>query len=258
MKETLKKIINGALLPLNMRVIKARQQNLSGQYLFEDLHRIISAKSPTCIDVGANEGQTIEALRGVFEKPLIYAFEPASETFKKLEGRNFSGDIKLYNCALGPKRGELDFYNYVDSKLSSVLSFDSALENPFREVEVTSVESVQVETVDDFIDKNNIERLDLLKIDTQGFDFDVIKGAERSLAGDKIDCILIELNFIKLYLGQPNPSEVIGYLANRNIFLVDLYEKNFLNTRLGWCTALFVSENKWRRSQLIESVAASR
>ena len=84
-----------------------------------------------------------------------------------------------------------------------------------------------------------MSQIDLLKIDTQGYEMQILKGASRLLAAGKVRTILLELNFVPLYDGQVWAHEIIGYLHERGLCLVDFYEKCRLNPYLGWCTALF-------------------
>lgn len=241
--EFIKKIINNILNIVDLKIIRIPRKNLSGQYLFDDLKLIVGMNNPVCFDIGANRGQTIDALCSVFSNPVIHAFEPSSGTFDILEGSKYSKNIHLHKMAVGSSLGELEFFNYEDSRLSSLLPMDVVKQNPFQGVALSAKEIVAVETVDNLLIKLNIEKLDLLKIDTQGFDYEVLKGAEKSFMSGKIDFVMLEMNFIRMYEGQAKPEEIISYLSQRNIFLVDLYEKVMYSNQLGWCTALFVKSS---------------
>jgi hypothetical protein len=93
--------------------------------------------------------------------------------------------------------------------------------------------------LDDYAGRAGIGRIDLLKIDTQGYERQVLKGAEGLLARNRIDAVLVELNFVPLYEGQVWAHELIGLLQGHSFYLVDFYEKCRLGPFLGWCTALF-------------------
>ena len=80
--------------------------------------------------------------------------------------------------------------------------------------------------------------------DPKGYDLNVLLGASRMLEAGAVDSILVEINFAPLYERQVWAHEIIGFLHERGMHLVDFYEKCRLNPRLGWCTALFTrSEN---------------
>ena len=217
----------------------ALEDNPFGVNLFDDLRQIIDKDSPVCLDVGANKGQTIDALQKAFRNPYIYAFEPSTETFKLLQSKELGERIFLYNKALGKKRQKREFINYNRHTLSSFLPLDPDVENRFREVDVNNREIVEVDTVDRFLQNENIGNVDLLKIDAQGFDLEVLSGAKNALQNGVIRNVLIELNFVKMYKGQCSPGDVISMLKEHDIFLIDYYEKERQNYRLAWCTALF-------------------
>lgn len=242
MKRLIKKAVNGMLCPLGLRVIRLPTTHLSGSYMFEDIAKILRTNRPICIDVGANRGQTIEALLNSFKTPIIHAFEPSHHTFSILKSKRYPSSVHIHNLALGAGAGKRDFFNYGDSRLSSFLSLSRADENPFRMVDLKGTEVSEIRTVDAFLNESRIDSVDLLKIDTQGFDLEVLKGSTQYLRAGKIRCALVELNFLDLYEGQASPEKIFRFLADANLVLVDLYEKVMQGNRLGWCTALFLHE----------------
>jgi FkbM family methyltransferase len=243
LKPAFKKLINGLLATAGYKVIRLPRSNISGQYLFEDIKMVLETDSPVCLDVGANRGQTIDCMLEAFGSPVIHAFEPSADTFSKLLKKNYPKSVHLHQCAMGSVSGRQAFFNYGDSQLSSFLRLDQATANPFRLVQENGTEQVDIETVDRFVSQQSMPELDLLKIDTQGFDFEVLKGSSATLAAGKIKCVLVEINFIPLYEQQADAAQIFAYLADRQLFLVDLYEKVIQGPRLGWCTALFVRDS---------------
>jgi FkbM family methyltransferase len=239
MRAFLKKIVNSCLDLVKLKPVHARNNNRIGVNLFDDLRQLINKESPVCLDVGANKGQTIDSLRRAFRNPYIYAFEPSTKTFKILKSKELGDRIFLYNKALAKKRQNREFINYNRHTLSSFLPLDSDVENRFREVGVNNKEIVEVDTVDRFLHHENIEDVDLLKIDTQGFDLEVLLGAKNALRSGVIRNVLIELNFVRMYEGQCSPEDVISMLKENDILLIDYYEKERQNYTLAWCTALF-------------------
>jgi hypothetical protein len=129
--------------------------------------------------------------------------------------------------------------NYSDSCLTSVLPLDAHQENRFRSTEVLSREVVTLTTVDDFLCDKRIDTVDLLKVDTQGFDLQVLRGAGRALGSGALRNVLVELNFVRMYEGQGSPREIHDFLDGYGFHLVDYYEKYRQGHTLAWCTALF-------------------
>jgi FkbM family methyltransferase len=178
----------------------------------------------------------------MYKQPVIHAFEPASATFTTLKNQAPGADVYLHQLAFGEQVGVAEFRNYQQSELSSFLPMNrNKAENIFAEEAVVSVESVQVETIDNFCTTHHIDHIDLLKIDTQGFELPVLRGAANLLGLGKVGVVLLELNFAALYEGQSDPLEILQLMRTHNMRLVDYYEKERASGKeLSWTTALFM------------------
>jgi len=236
-----KSIINQVLRPLGLHILRTPIQRVSGVDLFWDIRNLITLDHPVCMDVGANQGQTIESLLKVFRDPKIYSFEPSLDSFEVLRYKYlYKDNIKLYNLALGSSVGLKDLLQYEDSCLNSFLPLNiNRKDNIFYYVSQVGREAATVETVDNWLEQSNLQHIDLLKIDTQGYDLEVLKGAAQSLRKGLITCISIEINFIKMYENQAHYQDIISFLESYNMFLVDFYEKVRIGNCIAWCTALF-------------------
>jgi|ERR1051326_8311469 FkbM family methyltransferase len=235
LKDAVKRILRAQ----DYRIVYAPKGPIAGFNLIDDLRQIIDCPNPVCFDIGANEGQTIELFEETFKAPRIYSFEPAKDTFAKLKARKFRSQVIPNNFAFGSESGQLTFNNYEDSCLSSFLELEKGADNRFRSVHIKSKEVVEVRTIDSFVQQNQIEKIDLLKIDTQGFDLKVLQGAVETLKSGMIDSVLVELNFVRMYENQSGAHLIVSLLAQHNIHLVDYYEKFRQNHTLAWCSALF-------------------
>lgn len=212
----------------------------AGYDLKHDLKAIVDSNNPVCFDVGANQGQTIQLLQQCFASPVIHAFEPSSTTYSSLVSQSFGPQVHLHQMALGEHSGTAEFRNYKHSDLSSFLPVNPDAENIFAEVELISLESVSVNTLDQFCAGQNIEQIDLLKIDTQGFELPVLRGGIELLRNKQIKTVLLELNFSMLYEKQSDPLDILHLLRDCGLRLVDYYEKERLRGKeLSWVTALF-------------------
>lgn len=240
MKSLLKAIVNGALRRLNLRVINADHNKVSGIFLFEDVRILVESDTPTCIDVGANNGQTIDQIQSTFTRPVIHAFEPSSDTFKKLSSRDYGDLVTLHNCAVGRIEEKRTFHNFHDHFLSSFSQPGSDAASCLPNVEIAGSEEVRVVSVDSFLTQHGISKVDLLKVDTQGWDHEVLLGASQSLKNGTIKVVMIEMNFVELYRDQVSPMKIIETLQQSHFRLVDLYEKaRKADSTVSWCTALF-------------------
>lgn len=245
MKRWLKDKLKNLFLKYEYHIVYSpRAKGIAGFRITDDLKLLIPKESPLCFDVGANEGQTINLLKSCLRKPRILAFEPSSKVFNQLASKKHGNDVSLHHLALGAIDSTQTFFNYDLSVLSSLLPLADSNENPFRNAGTANEELIQVRRIDTFTEDHNIDHIDLLKIDTQGYDLHVLEGAEILLSSKRIDFILIELNFINIYHGQSNHINIIEYLFNKKYYLVDMYEKIHHDGIMSWCSALFSRKMK--------------
>jgi FkbM family methyltransferase len=209
--------------------------------MFErDLALVVGHEPGTvCIDAGANRGDFTATLLATLQAPRIHAFEPASGTFAGLQARHGSQPgVTLNQAGLGDQPGELTLQIFDNEALNSFLPLATGAAEVFGTV-AQRQQSVPVTTLDAYAAKHGIDRIDLLKIDTQGFELRVLQGARGLLQAGRVRSVLLELNFMALYQDQAPPYEVMAFLAKHDLHLVDFYEKCRQGPFLGWCTALF-------------------
>lgn len=240
----MKKRLKSLLEKSGLFVARQFPNMVMGYALARDLKLVVTKQNPLCFDVGANQGQTIAFLQDCFQQPAIHAFEPSSATFAGLSAQSFdrNGTVSLHQLALGKAVGELTFTNYGTSELSSFLPLNrNRVESIFADQPVASTETVAVETLDHFCANHGIQHIDLLKIDTQGFEESVLHGGQSLFRAGRVSAVLLELNFSPLYDGQSDPLAVYQFLRGHGMRLVDFYEKERMTGReLSWTTALFV------------------
>lgn len=166
----------------------------------------------TFFDVGANVGEAAITAFQRFPGVHVYSFEPHPSTFAKLRQRigtgcRFSGE----NVALGHTVGTVDMFEYDMSLLNSL-----APNAPFavrfglegRRIEVLCT------TLSAYCREKGIDRIDVLKIDTEGHDFAVLQGAEEMLAKGAIRFVYVEFNDL-----QPKSGTTGGALFPMDEFL---------------------------------------
>lgn len=235
----LKQAARRCLTASGYHVVRLPPRAVSGSDLPHDLATVVGRSDPLCLDVGANNGQTIRLLQRAFANPVIHAFEPAPETFARLQAQNLPGRVTLHDYALGARADEREFSTYADTDLSSFLALDQPEANGFRGAQVTRRDRVPIRTVDGFVEAQRLTTVDLLKIDAQGFDLEVLMGARQSLQAGVVRCVLAELNFVPVYQGQSGAAEILAFLKGVGFQLVDYYEKCRRGNALAWCTAMF-------------------
>ena len=169
------------------------------------------------LDVGANAGQYGHELRGLGYRGRIVSFEPQKQPFGVLaKAAQRDGHWEAVNIGLGEVEEEREINIYYDSRLSSMLTMggEAAHFNPTR----IATETVQIRTVDGILD-HYLQPDDkvFLKSDTQGFERQVLAGAEQTLA--RLSGIQIEMSVAPLYDDQPRMEDMITFLRGKNFLL---------------------------------------
>jgi len=205
---------------------------------FRDMRRLAThPHRPVIFDVGANVGQSIDLFRRHFDHPIIHAFEPSPSTFRELQRQTVDiPDLHLNNCALGSRSEIKLFAENTYSELSSLLEPTAD-----RGWEVEKRYQVEVQTLDEYCAKRSVTHIDMLKLDTQGFDLEVIKGGSELLALQRIQLLFIEIIFSDMYEGLPRPDEIYSFLTEQGFSLVSFYTFYHEHGRADWADALFVN-----------------
>ncbi len=155
------------------------------------------------LDVGANTGQYGKELRDELRfRGHIRSFEPMSTAFRELETRA-SGDSgwETFNFALGDAEGTDTINISGNSYSSSILDMLSAHEAAAPESKFVGKEQIKIQTLDAiFEDVCPAGERVYLKIDTQGYEGRVLRGAQNSLS--KVDAVQLEMPLVPLYEGE--------------------------------------------------------
>jgi FkbM family methyltransferase len=172
----------------------------------------------TIIDVGANRGQFALVAANRFPRAALYCFEPLPEPRRKLE-RALRGHAKLnvMQCALTAKSGCADFVVSKADDSSSLLEMTETQTRTFPGTGAAYRIRVRTETLDGVLASADLVRPLLLKVDVQGAELDVLRGATAVL--QSADSVLVECSFAELYRGQPLAGEVVSFLDSHGFHL---------------------------------------
>ena len=184
------------------------------------------------LDVGANVGKYATTLRKIGFNGDIISFEPLSKTFIELNGHSKTDSKwQALNIALGDYDGEaeINIAGNVDS--SSILDMLPAHLNSAPESQYIGKEKITVKTLDSIYKGicNEDDQV-YMKIDTQGFEKQVLDGASSSL--NKIKGLQIEMSIVPLYKGSLTYLEMIAYLKQKG-FEIHSIEPGFTDALSG-------------------------
>jgi FkbM family methyltransferase len=207
-----------------------------------DIRRLAKSQNTTInrvLDIGAHFGEWGRTAIEAFPAAEVISFEPFPESFAVLQ-KNLSGNGRhtAVNVAAGDCAGELDFFLYQNSCLNS-LTQRSAWSVKSNWNSMASIK-VQVVRLDDWCEQANLQHVDLLKVDTEGFDLQVLQGAEGLFRQGRVRFVFVEFNDL----------QSIENATGGSLLAVDRYLRDFgfrfINTYLdsvGTKAPLFITSN---------------
>jgi FkbM family methyltransferase len=169
------------------------------------------------IDAGANMGHL--TLKFAKNCPLgqVFSFEPDSDNFTSLcenVNLNHLDNIQLFQTALSDKSGKAQLYKLFPNNPGANRILSNEPDIP------TASEMVRVSTIDEFFKQNIFGSIDLIKIDVEGFELFVIKGAAELIKKCK-PTLFVELSAINLMQQNCKPSDLIDYIQNLNYHVLN-------------------------------------
>ncbi len=200
-------------------LIKRCGYELLGRGRSHAAHRSIAAliqqeQINLVLDVGANMGQFVDELRELGYHGRVISFEPLSSAHNKLkEHAAKDANWTVWDrTAIGTQAGSVEIYIAGNSASSSILGMLPSHSEMAPESRYVGVETTQVSALDDLYTPLPTDRV-LLKIDTQGYEKQVLEGAQRLLKDCRV--IMTEMSFVPLYANQIMAKELWNLLENQ-------------------------------------------
>jgi FkbM family methyltransferase len=184
------------------------------------------------LDVGADTGEYVQKLRRYGYHGRVVSFEPLSASFSLLQA-SAAGDAawETVNTALGDAAGSATIHVAGNLHSSSLRDMLPAHQEAAPQSAYVAEERIAVRRLDEvFAEYARDARRPYLKIDTQGFEKNVLDGAAGVL--DRVAGVQIELSLVPLYAGQALLPELVDYLVRRGFTLMSL-EPGFCDERSG-------------------------
>ncbi len=210
-----------------------RKSNPANNSLFQ-LKKCIDLVLPELIlDIGANEGQFIKNIRDIGIDKKILAVEPINKAYLKLckLRKNKTSLLTCVNAAIGEKNGMTNINISSNSVSSSLLEMKELHKKAEKLSQTIDNEEVRMITIDSLLeDYDQTSKNIFLKLDTQGYEWQVLDGAKKSIK--RIKGIMCELTLTPLYEGQYLWKDVISRLEEEGFILWAL-QKGFTNPNDG-------------------------
>lgn len=183
------------------------------------------------VDVGANVGQFAERARSLGYSRDILSFEPSSDAFKVLDMRaKRDGSWSTRRLALGdvPGTGNLNISS--NSVSSSLLNVGERHLSAAPKSAIVATESVPISTLERELSELQARHI-YLKLDVQGYELPVLRGAGESLK--RTDIVRFEVSFDALYEGQSSWTDVCNVLQD-NGFAIRYIEPGYEEESTGF------------------------
>lgn len=169
-------------------------------------------------DIGANIGTTAMYFSSINSTAEIYAFEPHPKTYQRAEDNlksNSFKNISLIKLGFGNKPDQVKLYEVNSNNPGMNRIIPDNNEFPFVVIEI--------DTMDNFVQRQGIQKVDFIKIDVEGFEFNVLSGAMRTLR-EHLPVLFIELDDNNLRDNNSSAKELVGLLFScgyANFFRAD-------------------------------------
>jgi len=173
----------------------------------------------TVFDVGANVGQLTLMFSHLVGQTgghgCVHAFEAGREAFSRLTSACHAAGLRnvvLNHVALADKEGPIRLNVYDDDHLAWSTQAFRPLENYGINLRPVSVEELRASTVDLYCERNDVTKIDLLKVDVEGAEFQVLMGARHMLESQRIACVAFEFGQTTFDMGN-EPDHIEAYLT---------------------------------------------
>lgn len=246
--------LEGSLQTVFLRVFGLEARGTGSPHAFDNtFQRLTTLRHlgfcpATICDIGASDGRWSRRCLEVFPEARYFCVEPLDENQPQLA--QFSAEysnVRYWSGCLGAKAG-IVILN-VDGAGSSILRGHTG--NPYG-----IQREVQLDTLDNLILREICPPPELLKLDVQGYELEVLKGAERALT--KAQAIIAEVSFFPFQHGMPVFHELVGELAKYDFVVSDILSLSLrpLDGQAGQSDLLFLAakhpplrrNNKWDRN----------
>jgi len=240
-------------------------QNRTNEYLDiysrkDVIKSLVSSINPTILDVGANVGDTLVEFKEWWPDSKIHCFEPQAECWDYLDQKvldNNYKNVSINKYAVGDEdikeavfyshkmtSGQSGFHKINNNSIDSIdqNNIASEIDREDYENRLNQKRIVKVKTLYDYLNSKKINHIDLLKIDTQGFEPEVLSGLRESLSN--VDVVITELMFFDFYEKSLSFSDIEKFLLPCGFQLFDIshISKNPMNGRTDWVDVVYVND----------------
>ncbi|MGA2030499.1 MAG: FkbM family methyltransferase [Verrucomicrobiota bacterium] len=197
----------------------------------------------TVFDVGANVGKMSRLYRRIFPEAMIYSIEPVPACYEILSSwaETQNGQVKTFNLAMGQESGQTCmWWNQVH------LGGSSLVKSRFQSKNGAEIQ-IQIETLDRLAAKLDLRDEILVKIDTEGYDLEVIRGGSELLR--RASVVIVEIILVEAPGETPHFGQFMNVLGDMGYMFRGCIGFGFVEGVPMGCDAVFIKQPSFRRHQ---------
>lgn len=192
----------------------------------------ITLKGDIVFDIGSNIGEVaLRLAKHVGENGFVHAFEPDPTIFSKLTtnvSMNSFDNIKLHQIGLGDQRATMQMAPEVSNNLGGNRIVSSGVKG----------NDVQIQTLDQFVEDNNIDKIDMIKLDVEGYELKVLVGAKLTLEKYRPK-LFVEVSDRNLKQQKSTAKELISLIAKKYTTLINAENGSPINLNQDYTDCFF-------------------
>lgn len=215
-------------LKINLRLDEWIQKQIYffGEYILENTYvkfwNGLLKSGDIILDAGANVGYySMLAAKRILPDGKVYSFEPVSSTFKALKKNielNGFKNVTPVNSGVSDSKGKLKIYV---ADITNTGTSSLALQGNFSGI----TEEADIITLDEFVVENKIDKIDLIKIDVEGCEYNALKGMEKLIRKEK-PLMLIEIVDERLKLFNSSKEDVFKFFEDAGFYGYEILDEN--------------------------------
>tara|TARA_A100001011_G_C14221481_1_gene804548 strand:+ start:485 stop:1225 length:741 start_codon:yes stop_codon:yes gene_type:complete len=233
--------LNKILSLFDLRIKKIGGRYSLDRNIFFDERKVFkklfnNKKELTIIDIGCYHGEFIDTVEKIFPGSQYFCFEPEDNSFRYLQSKyRRNKNVILENCVIGDEHNEVTFNVIGDDSTGN-----SMLTTTDEELIHKRIRKKQI-TLDSFIEEHNIKNVDILKIDTQGYERECLLGALSHLEKGTFKSLKVEVMFQDTYVRPSSFLEIESIILKYGYRLRDIcfIKKSYRDAKSLVCDVIY-------------------
>ncbi len=206
--------------------------------------KLLKDRQLIVLDVGANDGWFAKVVFRFWPNAKIISFEPLKSMHQHLDNLVLKkAKYRYEKIGLGETDKKFTINEFGTSGLSSFKEINStySYDNQYFNQHINDSYEVEVLKLDDYINNKQVSGDFCLKIDTQGFEMEVLRGSQKLFESNRIKVVIIELMTVEKYKGASLYDDIINFLSRYGFCLADIHNSYYeIDGRLSEFDAVFL------------------